>query len=299
MPMNNEVVVARYAEDIDWITDLPAAFDVILYNKGQPVTSEAVRRRANVIDLPNAGRESDTFLRHMLNKREFSDGYTVFLQGNPFEHSPDVLRLLTTSEAWEDVQPLSWRWLANEKRPPRSILDREQGEYVGGARVRAELYSLTTWSPLQFFDAGSRWLDDEYRRAHDLAEGVNIAAHFLRLCHWDALADAAEQHMCGRFSYGALFAVRQERLRSLPHRSLERALEAANGHSTYGYVLERLWLHMCGEPFQQPAPATLPYAVPVNPAGRQIVPKTQASNPSFSRRFMPAAKKRMLRWALT
>jgi hypothetical protein len=298
--MNNEVIIARYAENLDWVTDIPPEFSVVVYNKGAPITSEAVLGRVDkLVALPNSGRESDTFLRHVLDKRDFGDGYTVFLQGDPFEHSPDIIRLLGLHPSWEAIQPLSWRWLANEKRPPRSILDRETGNYLKDARVRAEVFSLTTWMPLQFFDAGSRWLDDEYRRAHRLPDGVNIAAHFLRLCDWDDLAERAEQHMIGRFSYGALFAVRQSLLRELPARSLTRAMEAANGHPTYGYVLERLWLHMCGEPFLLPAPDALAHGRRAAPTIKGFVPRTPASKPLLTRRFVPAAKKRILAWALS
>ncbi len=298
--MNSEIVIARYTEDLEWVTEIPPDYEVVVYNKGSQITSKAVLGRVNKLNaLPNSGRESDTFLRHILGKREFGDGYTVFLQADPFEHSPDIIGLLRTQTDWSDIQPLSWRWLANEKRPPRHILDHETGEYIAGGRVRAEVFSLTTWMPSQFFDAGSRWLDDEYRRAHHLPEGVNIAAHFLRLCDWTSLADQAELHMSGRFSYGALFAVRQHLLGGLPNGSLERALKAANGHSTYGYVLERLWLHMCGEPFLQPASTALVRGVHAPPFPSSFVPRATSSKPSLPRLLIPAAKKRLLAWVLS
>ena len=298
--MTHEVIVARYREDLDWVVNVPDDFDVVIYNKGGPVASkQAIARATRIIDLPNAGRESDTFLRHIAGKRDASDGFSVFLQGDPFEHSPDIIRLLGVWRHWRDVQPLSWRWLANEKRPPRSLLERETGTFIDGARVRPETFSLTTWSPLQFFDAGSRWLDDEYRRVHDLPDGINIAAHFLRRCEWHDLADQAEQHNSGRFSYGALFATRQGRLPAIPRRSLDLALEAANSHATYGYVLERLWLHMCGEPFLQPALDAVPFVDPSASRMPRFVPSAQASKPALTRRVLPAFKKRMLGWALT
>lgn len=298
--MTNELIIARYREDLGWIAKIPDGFRVIVYNKGPELEAAGWRDRADeIVGLPNSGRESDTFLRHVANKSVFGNGYTVFLQGDPFEHSPDLFEILDQWRSWSDVQPLSWRWLANEKRPPRSILDRERQEYLGSARVRSEVFSLTTWAPMQFFDAGSRWLDDEYRKAHALAEGINIAAHFLRRCEWHALAEQAERHMAGRFSYGALFAVRQERLRALPRRNLELALEAANGHAVYGYVLERLWLHLCGEPFEQPTSQPTSFQEDLSKLSPRFAAALPKTNDSIARRVVPALKKRALAWALT
>ena len=165
--------------------------------------------------------------------------------------------------------------------------------------MRAEVFSLTTWTPLQFFDAGSRWLEDEYRRIHELPQGINIAAHFLRRCEWLELAERAEQHMSGRFSYGALFAVKQNLLHAFPQRSLSLAIGAAGAHSTYGYVIERLWLHMCGAPFLHFAPNSAPDNKQAEQAGPQLWPVPAPSQPPRSRRIMPGLKKRVLAWAMT
>lgn len=70
-----ELVIARYREDLSWLqaVGLPAT----VYDKsGQPAAHP----------LPNVGRESHTYLHHILGRwPEFPD-YTVFLQGHPFPH---------------------------------------------------------------------------------------------------------------------------------------------------------------------------------------------------------------------
>lgn len=70
-----EVVVARYREDIAWLSALP--WPATVYDKsGAP----------GPLALPNVGRESHTYLHHILMRYpEFPD-YTVFLQADPFPH---------------------------------------------------------------------------------------------------------------------------------------------------------------------------------------------------------------------
>ena len=293
-----DVVIARYSEDLDWVGEIPAGFQVVIYNKGAEIASAPARRRADaIVQLRNGGREGDTILRHVLESPPRVDGCTVFLQGDPFEHSPDMLRLLQAHEAWADLQPMSWRWIAAEGLPPPDVLARETAGFVAGARVRAELFSLVTWGPLQFADPGARRICDDYRRVQSLPGGVNMAAHFLRRCEWPELAEQAARHLVGRFSYGALFAASNARLALAPRRSLELALEAVNSHQMYGYVLERLWLHMFGEPFLLPAPAPDRTPEDVSALSPRFAPQPVAVKQPLLRRLGPALKRRVAAWA--
>ena len=76
-------VVARYQENVDWTNGLPNA---VIYNKG----TTAPNTRHEVIDLPNVGREGHTYLHHIIANYDDLDEWTAFLQGNPFDHSPDL-----------------------------------------------------------------------------------------------------------------------------------------------------------------------------------------------------------------
>ena len=294
--MQNEIVIARYREDLAWVEQIPREFAVTVYNKGPEIVSSAVFKRVDrVVSLENNGRESDTFLRHILNRATLADGFTVFVQGDPFEHSPDFIRLLQASERWVDLQPLSWRWLSSLNLPPQEVLARETAYFVDGARVRPEVFSLINWSPLQFADEGTQRISREYRRIHRLSQSDNIAADFLRRCEYTELAEQADHHLVGRFSYGALFAVQQQLLDAAPQRGLELALEAANSHSMYGYIMERIWLHLFGEPFQLP---TITGSAAVRPS-EFTLPRfapTAAPTPRLQR-ALPAVKRRIAEWA--
>jgi len=82
-------VIARYNEDISWVEELQG--DIIVYNKG-----ENYRWNFNKIDVENYGRESETYVRAIIDHYDKLSEYDdiVFLQGYCFDHSPDLMQLL-------------------------------------------------------------------------------------------------------------------------------------------------------------------------------------------------------------
>lgn len=81
-------VVARYNEDISWVSALVSRFPgskCTVYNKGRGDLEKS--STYDVVDLENVGRESHTYLRHVISTySQESDEVTVFLQGHPFDH---------------------------------------------------------------------------------------------------------------------------------------------------------------------------------------------------------------------
>ncbi|GAB6035943.1 hypothetical protein JCM15519_05020 [Fundidesulfovibrio butyratiphilus] len=70
-----EVVVARYREDTAWTKAL--GLPCLVYDKsGQP----------GPLALPNVGRETQTYLTHIVRRYETLAQYTVFVQADPFDH---------------------------------------------------------------------------------------------------------------------------------------------------------------------------------------------------------------------
>ena len=82
-----KIIVSRYNENIEWTKSLP---NVVIYNKGPQLPSEY----KNEIYIPNVGREGHTYLTYIYNNYDNLDDYTIFLQGNPFDHSPNILHTL-------------------------------------------------------------------------------------------------------------------------------------------------------------------------------------------------------------
>ena len=80
------IVVARYNEDVEWTRRFP---NVLIYNKGDSLNTEVPLY--NEILLENIGREGHTYYKYICDNYDNLEDYTVFLQGEPFYHSPNLL----------------------------------------------------------------------------------------------------------------------------------------------------------------------------------------------------------------
>lgn len=97
------IVVARYNENVDWTKEFD---NVTIYNKGEPLPPEF-----NEIRLNNVGREGHTYYTHIVNQYDNLDNFTVFLQANPFDHSPNILEMLRRLQ----VNPSQFDFLSDKK----------------------------------------------------------------------------------------------------------------------------------------------------------------------------------------
>ena len=106
--MKTEIVVARYNENLDWLKKIKKSKDlkITVYNKGKDDID------IPFIPLPNVGRESHTYLYHIINNYDNLADQTIFCQGDSIFHSPDFLDLINKHrKKFEPVQPLSaWYW---------------------------------------------------------------------------------------------------------------------------------------------------------------------------------------------
>jgi hypothetical protein len=76
------LVVARHREDLGWLDKLPDGWEPMVVEKGR--------------DLPNTGREATSYLWaiEMLYDSLEDDDIVAFVQGDPFDHCPDLLARL-------------------------------------------------------------------------------------------------------------------------------------------------------------------------------------------------------------
>jgi hypothetical protein len=79
--MRYDIVVARYKENIDWLKQVDVDCNIIIYNKFYD----------EQIKLENVGRESHTYLHHIVENYENLADVTFFTQADPFDHSPNFL----------------------------------------------------------------------------------------------------------------------------------------------------------------------------------------------------------------
>jgi hypothetical protein len=84
--MNNQLIIARYNEDLLWLNEWKDKFDVIVYNKGK----KDLQENYTIIDLPNIGREAHTYLYHIVNNYDTLAENNIFLQGKIKDLGPNV-----------------------------------------------------------------------------------------------------------------------------------------------------------------------------------------------------------------
>ena len=86
MPPRFELVVARYGEDLAWLKRVPKKFQITVYDKGNGASG--------AIPLSNEGREAHTYLHHLSRRYDSLADLTIFVQGHPFDHAPDLHKIL-------------------------------------------------------------------------------------------------------------------------------------------------------------------------------------------------------------
>lgn len=80
---NIELVVSRYNENLNWLSEQPFKnYSVIVYNKGVNEDFEKPEKLKAIINLPNVGRESHTYLHHIISHYDNLADVTVFLPGS-------------------------------------------------------------------------------------------------------------------------------------------------------------------------------------------------------------------------
>ena len=271
-PKTVDLVVARYDEDLAWLQHVPPTVTrIFVYNKGHgPHAERRGRRRTRVagcavpqglsqevtvIDLPNRGREADTYLSHIeanYDAAAFAD-LTIFSQADPFVHSPDFLFMLAHAGSFRaPVQPLTDRWIDGSGFPPDSILANFRSTCVRGdadqlqLRACAHPISSHTLDNLRFYDTGvvnTRNLCGE-AWGLGLGAGANIARDAFTRCGAHAAASRCSDviHMC----VGAIFAVTADALLANPKCAYEGLRSMCLSHGIGPYLLERLWLPLFG-----------------------------------------------------
>jgi len=251
------LVIARYKEDLAWLTQVDRGIRVVLYNKGPVVRDKAVLARIDQLTkLTNRGREADTYLAHLQKGRTAEDGeFTIFCQGEPFTHSPDFLELLAHRERWEEIQSLTAGYDNAINIPPEILRKQEQGQWLGKCKVRTEPFSPWTLQTLGWYDAPAReWMEGFHRR-HGTPRDWSVAGFFMDLVGLPEVAKAAWTHYSGQFAYGAIFAVAEHRLDLIPAKALKMMRKLACDDALHGYLFERVWLHLFGLPFSLPEQA--------------------------------------------
>tara|TARA_B100000963_G_C22587325_1_gene653730 strand:- start:326 stop:1045 length:720 start_codon:yes stop_codon:yes gene_type:complete len=110
-------VISRFREDLNWIKILKDQ-KVIIYNKGEKLNNYEYK---NIINLKNVGRESHTWLYHIVNNYNNLSDVNIFLQGriddlgcmsykNPMDYLKNINDYGFCASRYGLLGPFHWKY---------------------------------------------------------------------------------------------------------------------------------------------------------------------------------------------
>jgi hypothetical protein len=252
--MVTELVIARYNEDISWLKNVKNK-KITVYNKG--IDNINIKS----IKLPNVGRESHTYLTHIINNYDNLADTTIFCQGDPFFHSQEFLKLIEYSDYFEPIQPLtryyspSFNEASNKNRkiiinkdfvleglPPKQVTFKTKNLWINNIRIYVEYYNKdgVVLYPAYYRDYFIMWFIKSLKYKFKFKSIVQFMKDRYKL-------DNISTDILVPMSYAAIFSVTRD---VICQRSIDFYKNILNllleDYSKYnvdtGLLLERLWL---------------------------------------------------------
>jgi hypothetical protein len=213
--MKTEIVVARYKENLDWLKKIKKSKDIkiTIYNKG-PDDIENIPSGTSIIKLSNIGRESHTYLYHIINNYDNLADQTIFCQGDSIFHSPDFLDLINKYRTkFEPVQPLT-AWYSDTidrqlELPPKPVVEATKNLWIDGkARIHVEYMdnNFTPMYPYFYTDIMVIKLVEKFKSVYGIENALKFNVERFRLKNVDL-------DYLFPVSYAAIFAVNKEAIR--------------------------------------------------------------------------------------
>ena len=239
--MNTLAIIARYNEDINWVKDLEIPY--LIVNKGAPITDPDLV--PYIIEMENSvnGREAHTILWYIIEHYESLPDKLIFLQGNPFDHQPQIIRLLSPVSVADmpDFLPLTLQY--NDNVPPRPIKRRYVKRYynilIYTGHFGENLHNVKpTW-----VDGGLiHWLLPLLNTYMDTVypnTDISLREKIYTLLKLPYTKDTLTE-----FFYGAMFHVKKELILKRPKEYYIRLKELCESDIMLPYILERMWLEL-------------------------------------------------------
>ncbi len=115
--MDKSLIIARYNENINWLKNYKD-FQIIIYNKGDKLFESEYFK---IINLENLGRESHTWLYHIVNNYNNLNSINIFLQGkledlncmaylNPNSYIKKINKYGFSVKRYGLLGPMHWDW---------------------------------------------------------------------------------------------------------------------------------------------------------------------------------------------
>ena len=106
-----ELIVARYNEDINWIKENNLNKITTLYCKEKKDDIDQ-KDYLRVYELPNVGREGQTYLHHIIQNYDNLADVNIFVQANPFDHCSSSIDFIKNNinsfQGYKPFPTFSW-----------------------------------------------------------------------------------------------------------------------------------------------------------------------------------------------
>ena len=219
-----ELVVARYNESMDWLLeeDFRLAENVIIYNKGPTEVVFTPRRRHqsvtfnySVVPLENLGRESHTFLFHIIENYNKLSDITIFLPGSCMSETKESKTKRVLEKVKETNNSVIFgKWYKDVRNDAR-LKNFTIAEWSGTTAANVSLLPDKGCGPSKIARPFSSWYD-----------------HFFGSLKINAI------------SYTSIFAISKEHILQHPIAYYQQLLESVSHHSNPedGHFMERTWV---------------------------------------------------------
>ncbi len=205
--MNTALIIARYKEDLSWLKT-HKDFNLYIYNKGSQLKEKEFK---NVIKLKNIGRESQTWLYHIVKNYNNLEEINIFMQGRV-----------------DDLDCMAYK---NPKLYLKKI------DKYGFVASRFGMLSPFHWK----YNVGIE-NNKKYKKEWD-NKGISRSKKGFRRFAKDLFPDIP---FFVATSYGGCFAVKKELIKNydIDHYSYLLNILSQNKNPIEGHYLERLWCYM-------------------------------------------------------
>ena len=96
--ISKRLVISRYDENLFWLNKIN--FPYTLYNKGFIINVPN-------IELPNVGKEGETYLRYILENYDNLEDFIIFCQGDPLKYCNDFINKVNNHTEITNINMLS------------------------------------------------------------------------------------------------------------------------------------------------------------------------------------------------
>tara|TARA_B100000212_G_scaffold279303_1_gene219087 strand:- start:32327 stop:33016 length:690 start_codon:yes stop_codon:yes gene_type:complete len=205
--MDSRIIVARYNEDIKWLNEF-TNHKITIYNKGEKVKNNNF---SEIIDLKNVGRESHTWLYHIVKNYYQLNEINIFLQGsiddlgcmayqNPDEYLIDINKYGFSTSRFGLLGPLHWDWNVGIEKDQR-YKDQWLNNQISKSNIGFRAFAKELFPDIPIFVSTS---------------------------------------------YGGCFAVKKEKIQTYSIKYYKKLLNIMSKHKNpiEGHYMERLWCYM-------------------------------------------------------